>query len=101
MKWTREEPTPPPTSDKWIMDHGKIRLAVLPHSKDSSQQFGYLSMTLGVYATATSEERRRTWPREALEKARDELDALEAALDEDYARAQGATQILKTGEGID
>ena len=83
MKWKVEgqalQSTPPA-----VVNHRKVQLHVDQDVDQDSDgtRWCYLSMSFGQYMPGSLEDVKRNWPREAIDKARQQLDALEQSLNE-------------------
>lgn len=77
MEWKNETPKPP--KSKAVIDAGLIRLTV-SESVDGPERWQFFSLDFGDLSEASHEECLRTWPREAIARARKALDEFEANL---------------------
>ena len=63
------------------LEIGSVRIAVSPANAEKQWQFFILDF--GTHSNASHEECLKTWPREAIARARKELDKLEHFLNEE------------------
>ena len=78
MKWNHEPKT---TDDRHTMRAHGITLSIDDASGDSSRRWLGLVMSLGAHSTKPAFDCLKTWPREAIQKAREALDSFEASLE--------------------
>ena len=82
MDWTREIPKPKPTKPVAKLISGEVELKISPSSIDGSAElWQWFYISFGEHSSETMDECCKTWPREAIRLAREQLDAFEAALD--------------------
>ena len=81
MNWTNETAPQPPRQS--AIEHGALRLSVSPYATDPSRgQWQWCIMSFGSHTEASHKECLKTWPREAIARAREELDKFELLLGE-------------------
>lgn len=74
--WQVKRPDPQPIQS--IMDTGKIRLTI---EEMTTKRWQHFSLSLGAFTEEPHEICLKTWPREAIRLAREELNRFEARLD--------------------
>lgn len=67
-----------------ILEMGSVRMSVSAAKDEKQWQFFVLDF--GTHSNASHEECLKTWPREAIARARKELDEFENLLDEERDR---------------
>lgn len=78
--WRTETPEPQP--EQSVISCGHIQLSV-GQAHDSPQRWEYFSLSFGRFSNEPHKECLKTWPREALRLARENLDQFEEQLDEE------------------
>ena len=78
MKWEKQTT---PAIEQHAIESGDCTLRVEPHGGLDGRPWRFFSMTFGSTATEDVDECLESWPREAIAKARKELDELEAKLE--------------------
>ena len=68
-----------------ILEMGSVRIAVSA-AKDE-KQWQFFIVDFGTHSNASHEECLKTWPREAIARARKTLDEFENLLEQDYETA--------------
>lgn len=76
MNWILDDV--PPVSGTFVAEYDDIRLSV---SVDGEQRWTHFLLSFAAFSPATTEERKTTWPREAIEAARLKLDKFERMLE--------------------
>lgn len=78
--WKTRAPEPQPESS--VLECENVRLSV-GEARNDPRKWKYFSMSFGVHTNQPQSDCLKTWPREALQLARQELDRFEARLDEE------------------
>ena len=79
MEWTREPPTPKPDR-KCSIHCGGVMLSVSESAEDEGKIWQYLAYSNGAFSGLTFEQCLETWPRLAIQLAREALNELELKL---------------------
>ena len=78
INWIETQET---INHKMVVHEGPISLT-LSHDKESGNRWQWFSVSFGTFTPASMDECRATWPREAIARARAELDRFESALED-------------------
>ena len=79
LQWKLEPPQQPRNYSSSVC--GDVRISI-GDAHDDPRQWQYIQVCCGRHSTASHDECRQTWPREAIAMARAALDEFEAKLGE-------------------